>query len=135
MTMKKMKSILFMLLGLIALVCGVAGTVLPVLPGGPFYLLAVYFFSKSSKRVDAWFKNTYIYKKYVVSFLEKKGMTLKEKIRINLTADFFILLSVLYVDILAVRIILIGLALYKHYYFIKKIKTIQPESYQVEESQ
>lgn len=135
MTMKKMKSILFMLLGFIALVCGVAGTVLPVLPGGSFYLLAVYFFSKSSKRVDAWFKNTYIYKKYVVSFLEKKGMTLKEKIRINLTADFFILLSVLYVDILAVRIILIGLALYKHYYFIKKIKTIQPQSYQVEESQ
>ncbi|PFG07617.1 YbaN family protein [Bacillus sp. es.034] len=135
MTMKKMKSILFMLLGFIALVCGVAGTILPVLPGGPFYLLAVYFFSKSSKRVDAWFKNTYIYKKYVVSFLEKKGMTLKEKIRINLTADFFILLSVLYVDILAVRIILIGLALYKHYYFIKKIKTIQPQSYQVEESQ
>lgn len=135
MTMKKMKSILFMLLGFIALVCGVAGTVLPVLPGGPFYLLAVYFFSKSSKRVDAWFKNTYIYKKYVVSFLEKKGMTIKEKIKINLTADFFILLSVLYVDILAVRIILIGLALYKHYYFIKKIKTIPPQSYQVEESQ
>ncbi|KPL60424.1 hypothetical protein AM506_06380 [Rossellomorea vietnamensis] len=133
--MKKMKSILFMLLGFIALVCGIAGTVLPVLPGGPFYLLAVYFFSKSSKRVDAWFKNTYIYKKYVVSFLEKKGMTLKEKIRINLTADFFILLSVLYVDILAVRIMLIGLAFYKHYYFIKKIKTLQPESYQVEESQ
>jgi uncharacterized protein len=135
MTLKKMKSILFMLLGFIALVCGVAGTVLPVLPGGPFYLLAVYFFSKSSKRVDAWFKNTYIYKKYVVSFLEKKGMTMKEKIRINLTADFFILLSVLYVDILLVRIILIGLALYKHYYFIKKIKTIPPQSYQVEESQ
>ncbi|QHE63665.1 DUF454 family protein [Rossellomorea vietnamensis] len=133
--MKKMKSILFMLLGFIALVCGVAGTVLPVLPGGPFYLLAVYFFSKSSKRVDAWFKNTYIYKKYVVPFLEKKGMTLKEKIKINLTADFFILLSVLYVDILLVRIILIGLALYKHYYFIKKIKTIPPQSYQVEESQ
>ncbi|OXS63957.1 hypothetical protein B1B00_04155 [Bacillus sp. DSM 27956] len=133
--MKKMKSILFMLLGFIALVCGVAGTVLPVLPGGPFYLLAVYFFSKSSKRVDAWFKNTYIYKKYVVPFLEKKGMTLKEKIKINMTADFFILLSVLYVDILLVRIILIGLALYKHYYFIKKIKTIPPQSYQVEESQ
>jgi uncharacterized protein len=134
MTLKKMKSILFMLLGFIALVCGVAGTVLPVLPGGPFYLLAVYFFSKSSKRVDTWFKNTYIYKKYVVPFLEKKGMTLKEKIKINLTADFFILLSVLYVDIRLVRIILIGLALYKHYYFIKKIKTIPPHSYQVEES-
>ncbi|WP_226672250.1 YbaN family protein [Rossellomorea aquimaris] len=133
--MKKMKSILFMLLGFIALVFGIAGTVLPVLPGGPFYLLSAYCFAKSSKRMEAWFQNTYIYKKYVVAFLEKKGMTLKEKIRINLTADFFILLSVLYVDILAVRIILIGLALYKHYYFIKKIPTISPSSYQVEESQ
>jgi uncharacterized protein len=135
MTLKKMKSILFMVLGFIALVFGVAGTVLPVLPGGPFYLLSAYCFAKSSKRMEAWFKNTYIYKKYVVAFLEKKGMTLKEKVRINLTADFFILLSVLYVDILLVRIIIIGLALFKHYYFIKKIKTIHPESYQVEKSQ
>ncbi|WP_230980713.1 YbaN family protein [Rossellomorea arthrocnemi] len=135
MTLKKMKSILFMVLGFIALVFGIAGTVLPVLPGGPFYLLSAYCFAKSSKRMEAWFKNTYIYKKYVVAFLEKKGMTLKEKIRINVTADFFILLSVLYVDILLVRIILIGLALFKHYYFIKKIKTIHPESYQVEKSQ
>ncbi|PFA63033.1 hypothetical protein CN378_18520 [Bacillus sp. AFS015802] len=133
--MKKMKSILFMLLGFIALVFGIAGTVLPVLPGGPFYLLSAYCFAKSSKRMEAWFQNTTIYKKYVVTFLEKKGMTVKEKIRINLTADFFILLSVLYVDILLVRIILIGLALYKHYYFIKKIPTIRPQSYQVEESQ
>ena len=124
-----------MMLGFIALVFGIAGTVLPVLPGGPFYLLAAYCFAKSSKRMEAWFKNTTIYEKYVLAFLQKKGMTKKEKIRINLTADFFILLSVLYVDILLVRIILIGLALYKHYYFIKKIETIHPASYQVEKSQ
>ena len=135
MTWKKVKSILFMMLGFIALVFGIAGTVLPVLPGGPFYLLAAYCFAKSSKRMEAWFKNTTIYEKYVLAFLQKKGMTKKEKIRINLTADFFILLSVLYVDILLVRIILIGLALYKHYYFIKKIETIHPASYQVEKSQ
>lgn len=85
--------------------------------------------------MEAWFKSTKIYEKYVVAFLEKKGMTRKEKIRINLTADFFILLSIIFVDILFVRIILIGLALYKHYYFIKKIKTIQPEPYAVEKSQ
>ncbi|NMH68260.1 DUF454 domain-containing protein [Bacillus sp. RO3] len=133
--MKKVKSILFMLLGLVSLLLGIAGTVLPVLPGGPFYLFAAYCFAKSSKRMEAWFKNTTVYEKYVVAFLEKKGMTRREKIRINLTADFFILLSVLYVDILFVRIILIGLALYKHYYFIKKIKTIHPASYEIEKSQ
>lgn len=85
--------------------------------------------------MEDWFKSTKIYKKYVVTFLEKKGMTRKEKIRINLTADFFILLSVLYVDILIVRIILIGLACYKHYYFIKKIKTIEPNTYEMQNSQ
>ncbi len=135
MTLKKLKSILFMLLGFIFMVFGIAGIVLPVLPGGPFFLLSLYFFAKSSKRMEAWFKSTKIYEKYVVAFLEKKGMTRKEKIRINLTADFFILLSIIFVDILFVRIILIGLALYKHYYFIKKIKTIQPEPYAVEKSQ
>ncbi|KSU62950.1 hypothetical protein AS034_12725 [[Bacillus] enclensis] len=122
--MKKIKSILFMLLGIVSLGIGLAGTVLPVLPGGPFYLFAAFCFAKSSKRIDAWFKGTKIYNKYVLAFLQKKGLTLKEKIRINLTADFFILLSVLYVDILLVRIIMIVLALYKHYYFVRKIKTL-----------
>jgi uncharacterized protein len=135
MTLKKMKSILFMLLGAISLLFGIAGTVLPVLPGGPFYLFAAYCFAKSSKRVENWFKSTAIYEKYVEAFLQKKGMTRKEKIRINVTADFFILLSVVFVDILFVRILLIGLALYKHYYFIKKIKTLHPESCGVEKSQ
>ncbi|QOS92574.1 YbaN family protein [Brevibacillus sp. JNUCC-41] len=126
--MKKVKSILFFLLGSISLLIGIAGTVLPVLPGGPFYLFAAFCFAKSSKKIENWFKSTSLYEKYVVAFLQKKGMTRKEKIRINLIADFFIVISVFYVDILLVQILLIALALYKHYYFIKKIKTIDPNN-------
>ena len=125
-TIKKIKSILFFLLGSISLLIGIAGTVLPVLPGGPFYLFAAFCFAKSSKTIENWFKRTSLYKKYVEAFLQKKGMTRREKIRINLIADFFIVISVFYVDILLVKILLIALALYKHYYFIKKIKTIDP---------
>ncbi|MBX9955640.1 YbaN family protein [Peribacillus simplex] len=128
MTIKKVKSILFFLLGSISLLIGIAGTVLPVLPGGPFYLFAAFCFAKSSKSIENWFKSTSLYEKYVEAFLQKKGMTLKEKIRINLIADFFIIISVFYVDILLVKILLIVLALYKHYYFIKKIKTIDRNS-------
>ncbi|WP_228467521.1 YbaN family protein [Peribacillus sp. JNUCC41] len=127
-TIKKVKSILFFLLGSISLLIGIAGTVLPVLPGGPFYLFAAFCFAKSSKKIENWFKSTSLYEKYVVAFLQKKGMTRKEKIRINLIADFFIVISVFYVDILLVQILLIALALYKHYYFIKKIKTIDPNN-------
>lgn len=124
---KKIKSILFVLVGFISLGIGIAGTVLPVLPGGPFYLFAAFCFAKSSKRVENWFKSTSLYIKYVEGFRIKKGMTRKEKIRINLIADFFILFSVFFVDILLVRILMVALMVYKHYYFIFKIKTIKPE--------
>lgn len=124
-TMKKIKNVLFFILGSIFLVIGIIGTVIPLLPGGPFYLLAAFCFAKSSKRIEAWFKSTPIYEKYVEAFLQKRGMTKKEKIRINLIADFFILISIIYVDILLVKILLVLIALYKHYYFIKKIKTIK----------
>ncbi|WP_352925845.1 YbaN family protein [Peribacillus simplex] len=127
-TIKKVKSILFFLFGSISLLIGIAGTVLPVLPGGPFYLFAAFCFAKSSKSIENWFNSTSLYEKYVEAFLQKKGMTRKEKIRINLIADFFIVISVFYVDILLVKILLIVLALYKHYYFIKKIKTIDRNS-------
>ncbi|PAF33935.1 hypothetical protein CHH69_18580, partial [Terribacillus saccharophilus] len=63
----------------------------------------------------------------VLAIKEKKGMTLKEKIRINIIADAFILFSVFYIDVWLVKIVLIVLGLIKHYYFIKKIKTIRPE--------
>ncbi|TYS19848.1 DUF454 domain-containing protein [Rossellomorea vietnamensis] len=58
--------------------------------------------------------------------MQKKGMTRREKIRINVIADFLVILSILYIDILPVKILLLSLALYKHYYFIRKIKTIAP---------
>ncbi|WP_408006419.1 YbaN family protein [Pseudalkalibacillus sp. A8] len=123
-TLKKIKTILFFLLGTLALLIGLAGTILPVLPGGPFYLIAAFCFTKSSERVDNWFKSTSLYTKYVEAFLLKKGMSRKEKIKINLIADLFILTSILYVDILLIKILMIVLAFYKHYYFIYRIKTI-----------
>ncbi|PAD19888.1 YbaN family protein [Terribacillus saccharophilus] len=127
MIIKKLKNVLFFLLGTIFLGFGIAGIVLPVLPGGPFLMIATFCYAKSSKRIDDWFKSTTFYTKYVLAIKEKKGMTLKEKIRINIIADAFILFSVFYIDIWLVKIVLIVLGLIKHYYFIKKIKTIKPE--------
>ncbi|TWT13184.1 YbaN family protein [Planomicrobium sp. CPCC 101079] len=120
-----MKNILFFTLGFLFLGIGLAGVVLPLLPGVPFILLASFCFAKGSKRIDRWFKSTTVYDKYVEGFRQNRGLTLKEKIRINLIADFFILCSVYFVNILIIQVILVLLALVKHYYFIKKIKTIK----------
>ncbi|QHS24562.1 DUF454 domain-containing protein [Virgibacillus sp. MSP4-1] len=125
--MKTIKSFLFVVLGFLSFGIGVAGVVMPVLPGGPFFLFAAFCFARSSKRVENWFKGTSFYTEYVVRIRENRGMTRKEKIRINVIADAFILFSVVYVDILLVKIIMVALCIMKHYYFIKEIPTITQE--------
>lgn len=127
MAISNLKRSVYIVLGLISFGIGVAGTILPVLPGGPFFLFASYCFTKSSERLERWFRGTSFYKTYVDRYFVKKYMTRWEKIRINVIADFFILLSIIFVDILIVRIMMVLLALIKHYYFITKIKTIKKE--------
>jgi uncharacterized protein len=131
-TIKNIKNILFAILGFISLGFGVAGIILPILPGGPFLLFASFCFAKSSKKFENWFKSTSFYKKYVEGFRQKKGMTLKEKIRINLIADAFIIFSIFYINIYLIKVILVLLAIYKHYYFIREIKTIKPKQDEVD---
>lgn len=118
---------MFITLGLISFGIGVAGAILPVLPGGPFFLFASYCFAKSSERLTKWFQGTSFYAQYVDRYFIRKSMTRWEKIRINLIADFFIILSIFIVNILIVQIIMIILGLIKHWYFVFKIKTIKPE--------
>lgn len=128
--MKNIKSIFFIIPGFISFGIGVAGVILPVLPGLPFFLVSSYCFAKSSKRVENWFKETKAYKEYVIPFREKTGMTLKRKIRINIIADCAILYSLYVVEMFWVQCIIVALGLYKHYYFVFKIKTIKPQEKQ-----
>lgn len=75
-----MKKIVFVTLGCISLALGVVGIVLPILPTVPFFLLTAFCFAKSSERLHSWFLSTRMYKKYIGSYMERKGMTLKAKL-------------------------------------------------------
>ena len=66
----------------IALALGAVGVFVPVLPTTPFVLLAAFLFAKSSPRCDAWLKRTWIYRSYVMPFLEQGGIPFKRKIHI-----------------------------------------------------
>ena len=81
----KLKKTIFIILGLISLGLGAIGAILPMLPTVPFLMLSAICFSKSSEKLDRWFKRTKLYKNNLETFANGEGMTLKVKIRIMLT--------------------------------------------------
>ena len=124
--MNKVKKYIYITIGLIAFILGSIGVIIPILPTTPFLLLASFCFARGSERFNNWFKSTKLYKKHLESFVKEKAMTLKQKICILAFADFMIAFPLILVDVLAMKIFLVILILFKFYYFIFRIKTIQP---------
>ena len=52
---------IYLTIGFFAFVLGCAGIVLPVLPTTPFLLLAAVCFTRGSRWVDQWFRQTKVY--------------------------------------------------------------------------
>ncbi|MDY4950416.1 MAG: YbaN family protein [Clostridium cadaveris] len=124
--MNKVKKYMYVILGLLAFAIGAIGVVLPVLPTTPFLLLASFCFVRGSEKFDRWFKSTKIYQKHLESFVEKRAMTLKQKVTLLLFVNAMLAIPMILIDNLHMRLFLIGLICVKLYYFIFRIKTIKP---------
>ena len=123
----KIKRILFLVLGCISLALGCVGIVLPILPTVPFFLATVFCFANSSQRLHNWFVNTKMYKKNLESFVNKKGMTTKTKVKIITSVTVlmtFGFVLMLIKGILVPCIILAIVWLCHLIYFIFFVKTI-----------
>lgn len=118
---------IYLVIGMISFGLGFIGIVLPILPTTPFLLLAGFCFARSSKRVHNWFVSTKAYQRHLEPFVQKRAMTLKTKICILSLASFMIAFPLFLTDLWWLRVFIIGLYIFKYYYFLFKIKTIKLE--------
>ena len=125
------KRIVFIVVGCICLALGTVGVFLPILPSTPFYLITLYCFARSSKRLEEWFKGTKLYKKHLESFVEKRGMLMSTKLSILITVTLLMGLGVFFMARKGILIpcIVLGVVWVCHFiYFVFFVKTIKGEA-------
>ncbi|WP_313577465.1 YbaN family protein [Lacrimispora sp.] len=120
-----LKKFIYASIGITAMALGAAGTVVPGLPATPFFLLALLCFTKSSEKLDCWFRGTGLYAKYVKGYEYDRSMTRKQKLIIQVSAGLMMILSFLMIGNMAVRLLLIAAFILHNYVFIFVIKTRQ----------
>ena len=81
----KVKKWLYIGCGCFCMCLGTLGTMVPLLPTVPLYMLATFFFARSSKKINDWFTGTKLYKENLESYMKKGGMTQRVNIRIMIT--------------------------------------------------
>lgn len=126
--------IVYAILGFISLALGIIGIILPILPTTPFLLLTAFLFTKSSDRLNNWFKSTKIYEKHLKDFAENRSMRLSSKIKILALASSFLIFAFIMSKSIHARIAIIIVMILKYWYFFTKIETLKvdKESIKVE---
>ncbi|MGL4796643.1 MAG: DUF454 family protein [Paraclostridium sp.] len=124
--MKTLKKIVYLILGIISLILGIVGIFLPILPTTPLLLLTSFCLLKSSDRLNEKFMKTKIYEKYVKSFKEQGGMTLKAKLCLTIPVSILLLVMFIIINSPVMRMIIVAMWLTKVIVFTK-MKTIKVE--------
>ena len=127
--MNKFKKLIYLLVGLIAFILGAIGIFLPILPTTPLFLLTSFCLLKSSDKLNEKFMQTKMYEKYVKSFKEQGGMTLKAKLCLVIPVSLLLLFMFITIDSPIMRGVIVVMWLLKVIVFTK-MKTIKIDTKQ-----
>ena len=72
--------VIFNFIGIVAVILGILGIFLPLLPTTPFLLLASACFARASTRMHNWLQTNRIFGKYLSSYENGSGISLRGKI-------------------------------------------------------
>lgn len=104
----KFKRGLYILIGFIMVGIGTLGIFLPVLPSTVFFLMAAYFFARSSERFYIWLHENRLFGQQLKNYREGRGMSVRTKVIMIVLLWMSILGSVLFaVDNYILKFILI----------------------------
>ena len=88
-----MRVIIYRALGLLCTGIGIVGIFVPLLPTTDFLLIALWFFARSSQRLEKWLLHHRIFGKYVYDLWVRGGMTRTAKSRAVIAMSAILLLS------------------------------------------
>jgi len=90
-----MRTLIYRALGLLFTGIGIVGIFVPLLPTTDFLLIALWFFARSSKKLENWLLHHRIFGKYVYDLWVRGGMTRQAKTRAVFAMSAILLLSAL----------------------------------------
>ncbi len=123
------KRALYITLGLTCFVIGTIGVFLPLLPSFPFYLATAFFFSRSSEKLDNWFKSTNLYKDNLESYVKGEGMTMATKLKIMFIVSLLFAFAIYMMrNVLVGQIVVAIVWLFHILYFTLRVKTISNDN-------
>jgi uncharacterized membrane protein YbaN (DUF454 family) len=88
-----MRVVIYRSLGVLCTGIGIVGIFVPLLPTTDFLLIALWFFARSSKRLEKWLLHHPLFGKYVYDLWVRGGMTRVAKHRAVIAMSAVLLLS------------------------------------------
>lgn len=117
--------IIWIALGFLCLALGTIGAALPILPTVPFYMVTLFCFARSSKRLHTWFTGTKLYKKHLDSYVNRRAMTMETKWKIIVSVTIIMAVGFVMMSQAPAGRICLGIVWICHlFYFLLGVKTI-----------